>query len=100
MKELKLIGFIICSLIIISCSTTKNIKQTSRDGSSYEKAIIAKSISEEYEYVKTVCSNCQFLGQALSYNNDRPYDILNLKKPNGEKVSYYFDISSFFGKGL
>jgi uncharacterized protein YcfL len=100
MKEITKIGLIICFIILTSCSSTKNIGNVKRDGSSFEKAIIAKSISAEYEYVLKVCSDCQLLGQSLSYHKKKPFDILELKKPNGEKVSYYFDISKFFGKGF
>lgn len=94
------LGVIICLLIITSCSSSKSIETTIRDGSSFEKAIIVKSIAEEYEYVKKDCLNCQFLSQSLAIVKKKPYDILELKKSNGEKVSYYFDISGFFGKGF
>ncbi len=100
MKELKKIGLIICLIIFASCSSTKNIGNVQRDGSSFEKAIIAKSISAEYEYVRKVCSDCQLLGQSLVFEKKKPYDILKLKKSNGAEVSYYFDISKFYGKGF
>tara|TARA_R110002051_G_C8387423_1_gene446172 strand:- start:133 stop:438 length:306 start_codon:yes stop_codon:yes gene_type:complete len=101
MKAIKKIGFIICLLILASCSSTKNISTIDRDGSSFEKAIIVNSISEEYEYARKVCSNCQLLGQSLTFNKKKkPFDVLEFKKENGEKVSYYFDISKFFGKGF
>ncbi len=100
MRKITKIGFIIGLLFITSCSSTKNIGNAQRDGSSFEKAIIAKSISAEYEFVRKVCSDCQLLGQSLVFQDKKPYDILRLKKPNGEKVSYYFDISKFYGKGF
>ncbi|NQY07555.1 MAG: hypothetical protein HRT68_15505 [Flavobacteriaceae bacterium] len=100
MKEIKKIGLIVCLIIMASCSSTKNIGNVQRDGSSFEKAIIANSISSEYEYVRKVCSDCQLLGQSLVFEKKKPYDILKLKKPNGEEVSYYFDISKFYGKGF
>lgn len=100
MKEIKKIGIIICLLIMTSCSSTKNLGNIKRDGSSFEKAIIAKNVSAEYEYVRKVCSDCQLLGQYLVFEKKKPYDILKLKKPSGEEVSYYFDISKFFGKGF
>ena len=100
MKEIKKIGLVVCLLIMASCSSTKNIENVQRDGSTFEKAIIAKSISSEYEYVQKVCSDCQLLGQSLVFKKKKPYDILKFKKPNGEEVSYYFDISKFYGKGF
>ena len=97
---MKKTGLIICLIILASCSSTKNIGNVQRNGSSFEKAIIAKSISSEYEYARKVCSDCQLLGQSLVFEKKKPYDILKFKKPNGEEVSYYFDISKFYGKGF
>ena len=96
----KLVGLIIILSIITSCSSTKNIETIIRDGSSFEKAIIVNSIAEEYEYIKKVCSDCQLVGQSLVFEKQKPYDILELRKKNGDKISYYFDISKFFGKGF
>lgn len=100
MIKIKFIVLTLIFVIISSCSSSKNMANNKRDGSSYEKALIVKSISEEYKYVKKVCLNCQFLSQSLSYKNNKPYDILTLKKPDGKKVSYYFVFSFFFGKGF
>lgn len=69
-----------------------------RDGSSIEKAIKVKSISEEYEFAARECVECQFMGQYLVFEKKKPYDILEFKKLDGTVVSYYFDISSFYGK--
>lgn len=87
-------------LLFFACGTTKSVSDGERDGSSYEKAIIVKSIPAEYQYVKKVCPGCQFQGQSLVFHKNKPYDILKYKKPNGEMVSYYFDISKFYGKGI
>jgi len=106
---MKRIGVILIVLFLASCSSTKTISSTSnevksvsektRDGSSFKKAIIAKSIASEYQYIREVCPECRFLEQALVFNKKKPYDILKFKNSNGEEVSYYFDISSFYGKG-
>lgn len=100
MKNLLKVGLVLCVVLISSCSATKNTANSGRDGSSFEKAIIVESISKEYEYTRKVCSDCEFLGQALLSVKKKHYDRLDYKKPNGEKVSYYFDITSFFGKGF
>ena len=100
MKQMLKLGFVIGLLIIASCSTTKSTENSSREGSSFETAIVVKSISEEYKYVKKVCPTCQLLGQSLVFEKKKPYDILRYKKPNGDNVSYYFDISKFYGKGF
>jgi len=102
MKKTLNLGLIICMLclIITSCSSTKKVATETRDASSYKQAIIVKSIAEEYEYVNKVCSGCQFMEQALVFEKNKPYDVLTFKKSNGEEISYYFDISEFFGKGF
>ena len=100
MKLFKLLSSIAIILIFFSCGTTKNISLEEKDGSSFEKAIIVNSIPEEYQYVKTACPNCKFVMQSLMMHKGKPYDVLEYNKPNGETVSYYFDISKFYGKGF
>lgn len=73
-------------------------QKTNADGSSVENAIKVKSVPEEYTYIKNNCKDCQFISQALISNKGKYYDLLKVKKSNGEEASYYFDISSFFGK--
>ncbi len=97
---MKNIVFIISLIIITSCATTKNIKIGQRDGSSFETAIIVKSVSDEYAYIRKVCPDCLFLGQSLVFKKKKPYDVLEVKAPDGQEVSYYFDISKFYGKGF
>ncbi|MDR3273334.1 MAG: hypothetical protein LBT29_07635 [Flavobacteriaceae bacterium] len=76
----------------------KTSNKVVRDGSSYEKAIKVKSVPEEYGYVRKICQDCKMKKQALSERNGKYYDILTLTNAEGKEVSYYFDISSFFGK--
>ncbi|WP_367754603.1 hypothetical protein [Flavobacterium sp. WC2430] len=78
--------------------STKTNNDTKKDGLSLETALKVQNIKEEYEYVRSQCINCQVLGQALLQHKGKPYDKLTLKNGNGEEISYYFDISSFFGK--
>lgn len=68
------------------------------DGLSIQNAIKVKNIKQEYSYVHENCKDCKILGQALLNNKNKPYDRLDAEKPDGTKISYYFDISSFFGK--
>jgi len=82
--------------VATSCHSTKNIAVESGDGSSIEQAIMVNSISEEYDYVRKVCDSCEFVSQHLLFEKKKPYDMLEFKKPNGEKIEYYFDISKFF----
>jgi hypothetical protein len=73
-------------------------KDSTNDGLSLETALKVNSVKEEYEYVRDHCRNCQMLGQALLQHKGKPYDKLMLKDAKGEEISYFFDISSFFGK--
>lgn len=73
-------------------------KNSNTDGSSIANAIKVKSVPEEYEYVKKNCSGCKMVSQSLIQEKGKPYDLLQLVKPDGTEVNYYFDISSFFGK--
>lgn len=81
-----------------STSMTEKQEGTKKDGLSLETAIKVKGIDEEYKYVRNNCDNCQMQGQALLQHKGKPYDKLMVKNAKGEVVSYYFDISSFFGK--
>lgn len=96
MSKILKIGIVLSIFFIVSCSSTKNLSTSTKDGSSIENAIKVSSISEEYEYVRKVCEDCKFLSQSLIFKKKKPYDMLEFKKSNGEKISYYFDISSFF----
>ena len=87
-------------MAFVSCATVKQSNNEPRDGSSFEKAIVVKSIAQEYAYVKTVCPECQLQAQSLVFNKKKPYDLLIFKKSNGEEVVYYFDVSRFYGKGF
>mgnify|MGYP003521418023 CR=1 FL=1 len=75
-------------------SSKKNVK----DGSSFENAIKAKSVPEEYTYIRNNCEDCELIGQSLVFQNKKPFDKIDMKNKEGKEVSYYFDISSFYGK--
>ena len=66
-----------------------------------EKAIVVKSVSEEYAYVRKVCPECKFKKQSLISGKDgkKFYDALYFES-EGSEVVYYFDINKFFGKKL
>ncbi|WP_201982407.1 hypothetical protein [Hymenobacter rubidus] len=92
------IGLSVGLLVITACATTKNVGSAERDGSSFEQAIVIRGVAQEYAYVRQVCPDCQFVRQSLTSENKKPYDILAFKKSDGSTVSYYFDISKFFGR--
>ena len=107
------IGAILLSLTVFSSFTlrttdTEEIKSIEtfsddRDGSSFEKAIIitdttsGAGIAAEYRYLRTYYPGYKLKRQMLSFNNDIPYDVLQIKY-KGKVQSVYFDISHFFGK--
>lgn len=78
--------------------TTPNKKKITNDGLSFETAFLVESMDEEYSLLEEYCSGCKRKIQYLSSHNDKHYDVVKMIKPNGESVTYYFDITSFFGK--
>lgn len=90
-------GFIIIAMMMIAaCSVPRPAAHSTRDGSSFEKAIIVNSIPEEYKFAAAHCQECQFTGQSLVFHKNKPYDVLDFIRPDGQKVSFYFDISRFY----
>lgn len=71
-----------------------------RDGSSFQKAILAPSIPKEYEWLREYYPGCVFKMQSLVFHEGKPYDILHIETIDGVQKEIYFDISSFFGKGF
>lgn len=100
MKALKSIFILLTlSFLIYGCSSTSNTSNASlNDGSSIEKAIKVKSVEEEYIIVKKKCLDCKLVSQGLTSQGSKHYDHLIFAKADGEKVHYYFDINSFYGK--
>jgi hypothetical protein len=78
------------------------------NGASLETAIIigakstAAGISAEYDYIigKHGPANVgwKLISQRLRESAGSHYDIMNIELNNGEKRSYYFDITRFFCK--
>jgi len=91
---------IVLILLVVgaSCPSSKNTSDIVRDGSSIKKAIIVRSVAEEYEYVRKLCPDCELQMQMLIFDKKKPYDVLEVKNSEGETISYYFDISKFYGK--
>ena len=90
--------FLVAALIIFGSCKSSYLKSSSQKNEVVvEQAIEVKSISEEYEYIKENCDGCQIMQQSLILIKKRPYDVLEVLKPNGDKAEYYFDISNFYG---
>jgi len=71
-----------------------------KDGSSFEKAVMVKNISEEYEWLGQYFPGYKFILQSLMFDKKQPYDVLKIVTIDGETLHIYFNISSFYGKGF
>lgn len=99
-KRYTMRNFILILLVpLFTMCKSASVGSSKRDGSSFKKAIIVQSISEEYQYVRQVCPTCQVTSQALVFEKKKPYDILYAKDGVVDK-KFIFDISSFYGKGF
>ena len=69
------------------------------EGGSLETAYVVGGISEEYAILRKRGLNSTM--QQLRLVKGRPYDVLIATDPaTGAPMEVWFDISSFFGKGL
>jgi len=81
---------------------------TGGDGSSEEQAVIINATSsivgifEEYAYVERVCGkrdvDYTLQMQMQTTLNGQQYDVLDVQMKDGTRRSFWFDITSFFGK--
>jgi hypothetical protein len=70
----------------------------SRDGSSPQRAVVVRSIAEEYEWMRQNCRGFRPVHQALRQIDGKPFDVLTWRNDRGEERTAYFDISAFFGR--
>ena len=90
--------------IIKSDSTALAASAADRDGSSFEKAIIITETSErqgidaEYAWIRKQYPGSKTAGQALTYRDKKPFDIIHIITADDKKLDVYFDISNFYGK--
>jgi hypothetical protein len=82
------------------------VKISGGDGFSFEEAIKIsdcsniEGVEQEYIEVRKRLGNYQLIRQSLQDKNERMYDVLELKLESGREITFYFDITDFFGKGL
>jgi hypothetical protein len=80
------------------------LPDSSRDGSSFEKAIVIHETSEtpgvraEYQWIRDHEPGYSSTKQSLSMYKGKSYDVLHIKNGDGLEKDVYFDISNFFGK--
>lgn len=112
---MKKFGFLVlCLLLLFGCSTSKSTSSghasqgtavaATRDGSTYEKAVIIMEKSEmtgtaaEYKWLKEHYPGYSMQMQSLTHYKNKPYDILQVTTTAGIRIEVFFDISNFFGK--
>jgi len=123
---IRLFRVIALSFILVSCSTAYKPTNSSAfqnrrpdiskviyeggNGKSIDNCIIIKNaenetngIASEYAYISKIHgqkhTNWELISQSLQTNNNRKYDVLDIQTlPQKEKISYYFDITDFYGK--
>lgn len=108
-----IICFAFFIILTFSCSPSKNVSIAStqagieaetpaqgRDGMTFEKAVVVKSVKEEYTWIATNYPGSRLQSQSLIKKNGKPYDVLTFVTKDGETKTAHFDISNFFGKGF
>ena len=68
------------------------------DGSSPQRAIVVKSVGDEYQWMQRHCPGFAPGTQSLQEIDGKPYDVLTWHNDRGEERTVYFDISRFYGK--
>ena len=80
------------------------------DGKTLETSVIIKNagnerngIAAEYDYIAkkhgAKFTNWKPVGQSTSSENGKKYDVIGIITiPGNEKITYYFDITDFYGK--
>jgi hypothetical protein len=127
MKKQTLFTLLAFVFILTSCATMQN-KSTSMtnyysqapdlskvtfeggDGKTIETTVIIKNagnerngIAAEYDYIAkkhgVKFTNWKPVGQSTSSNNEKKFDVIDIVTiPGNEKITYYFDITDFYGK--
>ena len=75
------------------------------DGSTKEKAIVIldaenefEGVDAEYVYLENKYAEVEVESQTYIGDEDRSYDVLDIKLANGSKKEIWFDITGFYGK--
>ena len=82
------------------------VKISGGDGFSFKEAIKIsdcsniEGVEQEYIEVRKRFGNYQLIRQSLQDKSGRMYDVLELKLEDGREITFYFDITDFFGKGF
>ena len=109
----RVLFILLCCLVTVVAaaqSTAQNAEaaatagQESRDGSSYDKAIIVVAnndtagAAQESEWIRERYPGYRMGKQSTSFYRGKAYDIVRFTDAHGVKHKVYFDISSFYGR--
>jgi len=91
-----------------SNSQVSSVTYSGGDGSTIENAIIINAqssfvgVAAEYDYISKKHgerkSSWELEFQSLIEKDGKHFDALHIKLKNDQNLTYYFDISMFFGK--
>lgn len=95
-----ILAVILTAMSLVSCSTAGIMSDSTglRDGSSFEKALIASSVRAEYLYIDRTWAGSKIISQIVTEYNGKPYDIVSITTKDGVEKDVYFDISKFYRK--
>ncbi len=74
------------------------------DGSSFEKAIVIDKdnsmdgVQAEYAWLNKYYPGYKIKKQRLTFDNNKPYDVIEIITADGVEKAIHFDITKFFGK--
>jgi len=100
------LGLALCGCQTTGESSTPNSGFSGGDGLTIEHAVVmtggsdVTNVAAEYAWIRQHEPNAKVTGQALITQNKRAFDKLDVALPDGSTKSYYFDITSGFGKGF
>ncbi len=95
---LALLGLSACATA--SSATKESSNGGQPDGLSCAARVVAPSIPAEYAWVRKRYPGAKVEMQALGKCDGVPVDELYVRTSEGRRITLYFDISKFFGKGL
>ncbi len=109
---MRLVPALLVLLLLASCAEMPGpppaavtaAKDSGRDGSSIEQAIVIDArteftgIDDEDYYLQKSFPGYEKVGQALIESNGRQYDRIDIITGGGKQKTFYFDITSFFGR--
>ncbi len=91
MKRLAFTALVIGNLMALTACSEKNYIRT---GHSMDRAYVVQTPEEQRKYLKAECADCTIKKQSIVTSDfGKQYDKFILEKPNGEKVTLYFDVS-------